>query len=91
MKMKGMLARTMLDNQSAARVSHSGGGGGGGHGGGGGGGGGGSGSGGGSGGGGRAQARRDITRTNLLGSVPLSTAAEHIDETELVQADRQMH
>ena len=65
----------------------------GGSGGGGGGGGGGSGgSGGGSGGGGgRAQARRDITRTNLLGSVPLSTAAEHIDETELVQADRQMH
>ena len=52
-------------------------------------GGGGSGGGGGGGGGGRAHAKRDITRTTLLGSVPLSdslsTAAEHVDETELVQ------
>ena len=45
--------------------------------------------GGGGSGGGRAHAKRDITRTTLLGSVPLSdslsTAAEHVDETELVQ------
>ena len=47
-------------------------------------------SGGGGGGGGGPQAGRDIMRTNLLRSVPLSTAVAHIDETELVQTEGHM-
>ena len=47
--------------------------------------------GGGSSSGGRPHAKRDIMRANLLGSSTLSTAAQHIDGTELMQAETRMH